>query len=108
MKNDYRLAIVGLVLLLPVSILISSSLLRFNVSSLLIHPVGVMGGLLLALVLNLVAVLRLETEQHEDGHIAAVTIRIWTRPLNLAVLAVCAVLLVTVLGYAFVENFRPR
>jgi len=108
MKNSKRLAVPGLVLLLPASILISSGVLGFNVPPALIHTVAVMGGLLVALVVNLLAVLQVRAEREENGAIAAVTIRLGTKTVNLAVVVVCALLLATILGYAFVENFRPR
>jgi hypothetical protein len=108
MKNSTRLALIGLVLLLPASILISSGVFGFNVPRVLIHPVAVMGGLLGALVVNLLAVLRVQAEREQNGGIAAVTVRIGTKAVNLAVVAIGALLLAAILGYAFVENFRPR
>jgi hypothetical protein len=108
MKNGNRLAVVGLLLLVPASILISSGVLKFDVPRALIHPVPVMGGLLGALVVNLLAILRVQAEREPDGGIEAVTVRIGVRAVNLAVVAICALLLATVLGYAFVENFQPR
>ena len=108
MKNSNRSAALGFVLLVPASILISSGLLKFEVPGVLIHPIAVMGGLLGALVVNLLAVLRVEAEREKDGGIEAVTVRIGARAFNLAVVAIGAILLATVLGYAFVENFRPR
>jgi|SRR5215831_20557924 len=108
MKNSNRLAVVGLLLLVPAGILISSGVLKFDVPRVLIHPVAVMGGLLGALVVNLLAILRVQAERERDGGIEAVTVRILVRAVNLAVVAICALLLTTVLGYAFVENFQPR
>jgi hypothetical protein len=108
MKNSNRLAVVGLLLLAPASILISSGLLRIDVPRVLINPVTVMGGLLGALVLNLLAILRVQAERETGGGIAAFTVRIGVKASNLAVVAICALLLATVFGYAFVENFQPR
>jgi hypothetical protein len=107
MKTSYRLPAIGLFLLLPASVLIISSVMGFNVPSALINPVLVMGGLTVALGLNLTAVLKVNAER-ERGHLAALTIRIGAKPLNLAVVGIGALLLLTLLGYAFVENFRPR
>jgi hypothetical protein len=108
MNKSNRLALFGLVLLLPCGLLIGSSVVAFNVSPVLINPVAVLGGLLSSLCLNLLAIVRLQTERGETGHVAAITLRIATQLGNLAVLALCTLLLATMLGYAFVENFRPR
>lgn len=108
MKNSNRLAVVGLVLLVPASILISAGVLGFNIHPVLVNPVAVMGGLLGALVINLLAILRVQVEREQNGGIAAVTVRIGTKAVNVAVVAIGALLLATILGYAFVENFQPR
>jgi hypothetical protein len=108
MKNTNRLAVVGLLLLTPASILISSGVLKFDVPRVLTHPVVVMGGLLGALVINLFAILRVQAERAGDGGIGAFTVRIGVKASNLAVVAIGALLLATLLGYAFVENFQPR
>jgi hypothetical protein len=107
MKTSYQLSAIGLVLLLPATSLVISSVVGFNVPPALINPVLVMGGLTVALGLNLAAVLKVNAER-EGSHLAALTIRIGAKPLNLAIVGICALLLLTLLGYAFVENFRPR
>jgi len=78
------------------------------VPSALVHPVAVMGGLLAAVALNALAVLRLQLEREPHGHLQAITLRIGTKALNLAVLASSLMLLAIILGYLFVENFKPR
>ena len=108
MKNTNRLAIVGLILLLPAALLVSLSLLGFNLPPALFHPVVVMGGLLAAMVLNALAVLRLQLEREPHGQLAAFTLRIGAKTFNLAVLGTSLMLLAIILGYLFVENFRPR
>lgn len=108
MKKSTQLAVSGFVLLLPCGFLIASGILGFNASPVLINPVPVMGGLLGALALNLFGILRLQAEREQTGHLVAIIVRIGAKPLNLAIVGICALLLATVLGYAFVENFRPR
>jgi hypothetical protein len=108
MKNTNRLAIVGLILLLPAALLVSLSLLGFNLPPALFHPVVVMGGLLAAMVLNALAVLRLQLEREPHGNLAALTLRIGAKTFNLAVLGTALMLLAIILCYAFVENFQPR
>jgi hypothetical protein len=108
MKNTNLPAIIGLLLLVPATLLVSSSLLGFNLPPALFHPVLVMGGLLASMVLNALAVLRLQLEREPHGHLAALTLRIGTKAFNLAVLGTSLMLLAIILGYLFVENFKPR
>jgi hypothetical protein len=80
----------------------SESLSIFN----LVSPVVFLGGLGLALVLNAYAVLRSNVGR-EDGAIVG-TVRLEARFLNIAVAGLSLLLLVTLLGYFFVENFVYR
>jgi hypothetical protein len=107
MKGLNRSAVIGLILLLPAAVLVCLGVSGLEVPPVFNNPVIVMGGLLAALCVNLASVLRLHAER-EDGHIAAVTVRIGAKLLNLMVVGLCGFLLATLLGYAFVENFRPR
>ncbi len=72
----------------------------------LVSPVVFLGGLGLALALNAYAVLRLNVCR-EDGAIVG-TVRVQVRFWNIAVTAVSLLLLVTLVGYFFVENFVYR
>ncbi len=72
----------------------------------LVSPVVFLGGLLLALILNAYAVLRLNVGR-EDGAIVS-TVRLETKFWNIAVVAVSLLLLATLVGYIFVENFVYR
>jgi len=108
MKNSNRLAVVGVLLLVPATILVSSGLLKIDVPRMLINPVTVLGGLLGALVVNLLAITRVQAERETGGGIEAVVVRIGVRAVNLAVLTICALLIAIVFGYAFVENFQAR
>src|SRR5215203_995816 len=121
---DRRLAVVGCVLLLAPLYFVSASLLKyglgigflfdpletlvfsvagrrmvFNVVS----PFVFLGGLSLALALNIYAVTRLNVSR-EDGTIVS-TVRIKLGLWNIAVVALSALLLVTLVEYAFLENF---
>jgi hypothetical protein len=89
MKMSDQLSAISLVLLLPATALIISSVVGFNVPPALIHPVLVMGGLTVALGVNLGAVLKVNAER-EGNHLAALTIRIGAKPLNLAVVGISA------------------
>ena len=72
----------------------------------LVSPVVFLGGLGLALALNAYATLRLNISK-EDGTIVS-TVRLRIKFLNIAVAAVSSLLLVMLVGYAFLENFTPQ
>jgi hypothetical protein len=72
----------------------------------LVSPVVFLGGLSLALALNAYAVLQLNVGR-EDGAVVG-TVRLEARFWNIAVMAVSLLLLVTLLGYFFAENFVYR
>ena len=72
----------------------------------LVSPVVFLGGLILALVLNACAVLRLNVGREEGVIVGTVSleVRLW----NIAVVAASLLLLVTLVGYIFAENFVYR
>jgi hypothetical protein len=124
--NDYRLAGLGFVLLVAPLYFVSASILKYEMGIgllfdpleallsepgrrqvfNLVSPVVFLGGLILALVMNARAVLRLNIGR-EDGAIVS-TVRLQARFWNIAVTAVSLLLLVTLLGYFFAENFVYR
>jgi hypothetical protein len=123
---DRKLAVVGSVLLLAPLYFVSASLLKYglgigflfdpleaflsvagrrNVFN-VVSPIVFLGGLSLALALNIYAVARLNVSW-EDGTIVS-TVRIKLGLWNIAVAAVSVLLLVTLVGYTFLENFTYR
>jgi hypothetical protein len=126
MMQDRRLAVVGFVLLLAPLYFVSASLLKYGLGIgllfdpleaflsvagrreifNLISPVFFLGGLGVALVLNIYAVTRLNISR-EDGTIVS-TVRVRLGLWNIAVAAVSVMLLMTLVGYAFLENFTYR
>jgi hypothetical protein len=124
--NDHKLAGLGFALLLAPLFFVSASLLKYGLGvgflfdpleSLLsdpkrlqvfnlISPVVFLGGLILALAVNLYAVLRLNVAR-EDGTFVS-TVRFEVKLANIAVAAVSLLLLVTLVGYFFAENFAYR
>jgi hypothetical protein len=74
----------------------------FNLAS----PVVFLGGLGLAMVLNAYAVLRPSVAKEEDAVVCTVRIRMkfW----NTAVISASSLLLFTLVGYVFLENFAAR
>ena len=124
--SERRLALTGLALLAAPLYFVAASLLKYELGigfpfdpleALvsepgrryvfdLISPVVFLGGLCLALALNAYAVLRLHVGR-EDRAIVG-TVRVEVRLWNVAVAAVSLLLLATLVGYFFAENFVYR
>ncbi len=124
--NDYKLAGLGFALLLAPLFFVTASLLKYGLGVgllfdplenflsepgrrqvfNLISPIAFLGGLGLAVAANLYAVLRLSVGR-EDGALVS-TVRLEVKFANIAVVLVSLALLVTLLGYAFLENFTYR
>jgi hypothetical protein len=124
--NERRLAWYGLVLLSAPLFFVAASLLKYELgigllfdpleallsqpgrryAFNLVSPVVFLGGLILALMLNAYAVLRLNVGR-EDGAIVG-TVRLEVRFWNIAVAVMSLSLLATLLGYFFLENFLYR
>src|SRR2546430_2015106 len=103
-KSVAWLVPVGALLVLPAVLVPAAGALGLDPSSPFIHPVVVLGGLLVALVLNAMAVFRLHFQRDDAGFLGS--LRVLARWPNLAVLVVTGVLAAGLLGYGFLENFR--
>jgi hypothetical protein len=103
-KSAPWLAPVGALLVLPAILVPAAGALGLDPSSPFLHPVVVLGGLLVALLLNAMAVFRLRFQQDDAGFLGSV--RVLARWPNLAVVVITAVLALGLLGYGFLENFR--
>jgi hypothetical protein len=124
--NDYKLAGLGFALLLAPLFFVSASLLKYGLGIgflfdpleyflsepgrryvfNIISPIAFLGGLGLAVAANLYAVLRLNVGR-EDGAVVS-TVRLEVKVANIAVILVSLALLVTLVGYAFLENVTYR
>jgi hypothetical protein len=124
--QNRRLAAIGFVLLLAPLYFVSASLLKYELgvgflfdpleAALsvagrrevfnLVSPVVFLGGLSLALSPNVYAVARFDVDR-EDGTIVG-TVRVTPGLWNIAVAVVSVLLLVTLVGYALLENFTYR
>ena len=97
-----KFAVVGGVFILPAFLLCLSGLLQLSASNVLIHPVLVLGGLMLAIGLNMMPVLK---AQIDKGNFVGV-VRVKGRLPNLSLLVLSLLLLTTIMVYGFIENFR--
>jgi hypothetical protein len=124
--NDHKLAGLGFALFLAPLFFVAASLLKYGLGIgflfdpleyflsepgrryvfNLISPIAFLGGLGLAVAVNLYAVVRLSVGR-EDGVVVS-TVRLEVRYANIAVILVSVALLVTLVGYAFLENFTYR
>jgi len=71
-----------------------------------VSPVLFFGELVVAVVLNVYSMARLNLG-HEDGALVG-TVRVELKAANLTVAAVTILVLVVLAGYVFLENFAPR
>ena len=108
MNRDVRVAVLGFALLLPALVLVSTGLLHLERPDALVHPMLVMGGLLLALGLNALPVFRIRFDHEEGALIGTVSLRLRGTVLNLTALSLSCLLLATITAYLLVENFQPR
>jgi hypothetical protein len=108
MVRDAKVAVVGLVLLLPALVLVSSGLFGLERPDAVVHPILVLGGLLLASALNALPVLRVRFGHEEGTLVGTVSLRLRGTGLNLMTLSLSCLLLATITAYLFVENFQPR
>ena len=108
MRKHERVAIAGFVLILPALLLVSSGLLGLDPPAALVHPVLVMGGLLLAFTLNSWSVSRVTVGQEGVDLVGTISIRMVGGRMNLLALGVTGLLAITLGAYLFMENFRPR
>jgi len=124
--GDRRLAVVGFLFVSAPLYFVSASLLKYGLGVgllfdpleaflsvaqrrevfNLVSPVVFLGGLGLALALNAYSVLRLNVGREEGAVVS--TVRVEVKLLNLAMIAVGFLLMVTLLGYVFLENFAYR
>jgi hypothetical protein len=124
--NDHKLAGIGFAFLLAPLFFVSTSLLKYGLGIgilfdpleaflsdserlrvfNLVSPVVFLGGLGLALALNAYAVFRLNVNK-ENGTVVS-TVRLKISFWNIAVISASSLLLVTLVGYAFLENFALR
>jgi hypothetical protein len=96
----------GLTLLIVPIYFISASALRQDVPglSLLGSPVVLLGSLLVAFTLNALPILSISVRSDAPPVLSvSLSLRFW----NLTVIVTGLLLLGVLLGYAFVENFRP-
>jgi hypothetical protein len=124
--NDYKMAGIGFALLLAPLFFVGASLLKYGMGIgflfdpldaflsdprrlrvfNLVSPVVFLGGLGLALALNAYAVLRLNVAREDSAFVS--TVRLEIKLANIAVVVVSCLLLGTLLGYFFLENFAYR
>jgi hypothetical protein len=98
------LAPLSALLVLPAVLVPAAGTLGLDPSSPLLDPLVVLGGLLVALLLNAMAVFRVQFQQDDAGFLGSV--RVLARWPNLALVVITGVLAVGLLGYGFLENFR--
>jgi hypothetical protein len=107
-NRELKVAILGLLLLFPAVVLVSTGLLGLEPPKVIVHPVFVMGGLLAAAVLNALPVLRVHLGHQEGTLVGTMSLRLRGTLLNLVALGLGCFLFATIAVYLFLENFRAR
>jgi hypothetical protein len=120
--NTHKLAALGFLLTIPALIIfipgilqtglgltrlndgLDALLTQFNVLKLIIHPIVVLGGLFLALSLNVMPVIQTKFQLNDGNLMSVITIK--GKLLNLGMMALVLFLTAALLLYAFVENFQ--
>ncbi len=103
------LAALGLLLITPAVYFVIANLLKYELNALPglrvlpIHPALLLGGLMLAVMLNLWPLLGLTTRKIDDLLMIIISLRV--RLWNLVILGIAVVTLSTLLIYVAVENF---
>lgn len=108
MNRSFQVAVASYVLLLPALVLAASGGLGLEPPAALIHPVLVMGGMLLAFTLNAMSVLRIRVGHDEGTLVGTISVRVRGNAMNLTTLMLSCLLFTTITAYLFVENFQPR
>jgi len=121
-KSSVRLAIAGFILSFPALLIVSAGLLEmglglrqinntldelllnFPALNVIIHPVVVVGGLILSIGLNVIPVFRLRMQAQAGALVAAITAQL--KASNIAAALLSAFLFAAIACYAFGENFR--
>ena len=110
-RVDATLAFVGLLLALPAIYFFTGSFLKYemnllsNIEIIVFSPSVLIGGLLVAIVLNLFSLFRLKSTTSLE-FTAAVVIR--EKALNIAIAGIALLFLALLLGYVFLENLAER
>lgn len=99
---------VGAVALIPSVALVAGGVLGFAVPRLLDNPLIVLGGIALALLVNVGASMHWRAEANRDGVRMEVDLRLRYRGVNRAVIITAGVVATMLLMYMIGENFRPR
>ena len=108
MNLHSRLGLAGSLFLIPALLLISTSLMSIEPPASLVHPVLVVGGLLLAIAVNAAITLRLRLQREGPFLAGTLLLRAHGTAMNLLTLAVAALLLLAVMTYVLLEQIASR
>lgn len=106
-KNAGR-PLIGLVFLAPALVLVTTGVFGLNAPDALVHPVFVLGGVFVSLLLNVWPVLRIRLDYEEGEVVGALRLRVRGAVTNIAVLGLGVGLLGTIMLYLVAENLVAR
>lgn len=108
MRRELKVAIVGLLLLLPAVVLVSTSVLGLEPPKAIVQSPLVMGGLLVAAALNVLQVLRVHLGREEGALVSTMSLRLRGTVFNLIALGLAGLLFATIAVYLFLETYQVR
>lgn len=106
-RSGMLAAVIGLVALIPSVVLIGFGVFGMMVPRMLTHPIVVLGGVALALLINVGASIRWRMEANAGGVAMECDVRLRYRGLNRAVIIAGGSLAAVILIYLIGLNFGP-
>jgi len=108
MNKQKMLAIIGFVAVIPALMLVVLGVSGLEVPKIFDSPFIILGGLAMALVINIFSVASINTNLEADNFTGSVTVRWKDSLMNLSVIVLGFGLLAAIMLYLFLENFQPR
>ena len=111
-SQDKLFALIGLIAALPVIYFVTGSIMKYELGllqSIQIHtfpPALLLGGGLLALVLNFYPLVRLSFLRSHNSFTLSVTLNF--KPLNFMVFSAAGLIMLVLVGYVIAENLTPH
>lgn len=108
MEKRKIVAIVGVAMITPALLLCAFGLSGLEVPKVFDSPFIILGGLALALAINLPLAAYGNIRFEGGNFVGSVTLDLKNSMMNLGVIALIFILLATITLYLFLENFQPR
>ena len=108
MSKQKILAVAGFIAIIPALLLVTMGLSGLEPFKILDNPFIILGGLAVALAVNIFAVAKVNTHFEDSNFVGSLSVKLNDGLINLGVIALGFILLSTLSLYLFLENFQPR